>query len=147
MQPNQASFIAVGTKDSAWVQSQPCTKLKVLCLPAWKIMKTVLDSGVKNIVYLPEVWVHTSWRPSPIVLHVPLQNIQYLCIIFQKPYAGSWTKPLAGERGERSSCCLRSNIHGVWMRSLISLINNHLPVPAIRSWGSWPWAEVTDLLP
>lgn len=59
----------------------------------------------------------------------------------------SGPKPLAGWEGARSVCGLRSNFHDVWMCSLISLINNHFPVPTIRSWGYWPWAQVTDLLP
>lgn len=138
MQPNhasQASFIQVGIRDSSWVQYQPWIKLRVLGLPAWNIIKTALDSEVKDSIYVRGVSSHWVRAFSYCVTYVPTSHI-----FFQTSHVGFWNSLLSGYR-------LRSNIHGVWMCSLISLINNRVLLPAIRSWAYWPWAGVTDLLP
>lgn len=56
------------------------------------------NCSAARTIYLPEVWVHTEWRPSPIVLHMLLQTA-HLCLILQKPYAAFWTKTSRWLRG------------------------------------------------
>lgn len=131
-----------GIKDSSWV---------VATNPNW-VYPYPLTLEMMRTVQLQEQYICQRCEFTPSEGLLPLCCTcfyrRHICASFFKSLMLlSGPKPLAGREGARSVCGLRSNFHDVWMCSLISLINNHFPAPTIRSWGYWPWAQVTDLLP